>query len=75
MTCGGALLLEKYEGSPLRVAEAFLRGELRLIDEGHVGEIVDQVTMMAAIWRVEKSGYLPPPYEPVTDSKSSKSSA
>jgi hypothetical protein len=75
MTWGAGVLLEKFGGSTLAIAEAFLKKELRSSDEGHVGEIVDRVTMMAAIWRVEKSGYLPPPYEPVTDSKVSETSA
>ncbi len=52
MRIGAADLLEKY-GSPLKVAEAFLKGEIHSYNQQFVTDLVDKITLDAAKWRLE----------------------
>ncbi len=52
-TDGGQMLVDRFGGTCLSVAEAFLRGELNAEEEAFVCDIVTPVFMDAAIFRMQ----------------------
>lgn len=54
MTVGGEMLLKKFGGTALRVAEAFLRGELDKMDEQDMGAVVTPLILEAAKFRIKE---------------------
>ena len=57
MTFGASQLLKEHGGSRLRVAEAFILGEVDLYED-FVPELVDKITLEAARIRLDAMGML-----------------
>ncbi|QQG45143.1 MAG: hypothetical protein HYW89_04055 [Candidatus Sungiibacteriota bacterium] len=54
MSIGAWGLLTKY-GTPLKVAEAFLKGELNPMEEEHIEDIVTPVILETAKFRITQN--------------------
>lgn len=56
MTIGARRVLEEYGDSPLAVAEALLRNEIKPHDMDYAAEAITPMIMEAAKFRVEHAG-------------------
>lgn len=60
MSIGAEMLLKKYKGSSLAIAEALIMGNLEVDELDHVGGLVSQLMLQTAKIRLEGMGKLNP---------------